>query len=143
MSSNLHPRDRLASAPVARLATVSPDGRPHLVPITFALLGADTVASAVDDHKPKRTTALKRLANIEADPRVSLLVDHYEDDWTALWWVRADGLARVVQRGEEPSLRAAALTALAARYPSYRDRPPDGPLVVITVERWSAWSAID
>lgn len=128
---------------MARLATVFPDGRPHLVPITFALLDADTVVSAVDDHKPKRTTALQRLVNIEADPRVSLLADRYEDDWAALWWVRADGVGRVVQRGEQPSLRAAALTALAARYPAYRDRPPDGPLVVITVERWSTWSAID
>jgi PPOX class probable F420-dependent enzyme len=117
---------------VARLATVSADGAPHIVPVTFALAG-DVIWTAVD-HKPKRTLALKRLANIEANPRVSLLVDEYSDDWSQLWWVRADGTARVAEPG-------AASEPLAARYPQYRERPPEGPSIAVTVERWSGWSA--
>ncbi len=131
-------RTRIAGARVARLATNGADGRPHIVPLTFALLGEATIVSAVD-HKPKRTTALRRLANIAADPRVALLADHYDEDWSQLWWARADGSARVVAPGDEPALRAEALAALAARYPAYRERPPEGPLVVITVGRWSGW----
>jgi len=124
---------------VARLATVSAEGAPHIVPVTFAVEG-DVIWTAVD-HKPKRTTALRRLANIAANPRVALLADHYDEDWEALWWARADGTARVVEPAAEPELRAAAVRALAARYPPYRARPPAGALVVIAVERWSGWSA--
>ncbi|MET0817185.1 MAG: TIGR03668 family PPOX class F420-dependent oxidoreductase, partial [Solirubrobacteraceae bacterium] len=98
-------RERLAGARVARLATAAADGRPHVVPCTFAVLGEDTIVSAVD-HKPKRTTALRRLANIAANPRVAVLADHYEDDWDALWWARADGVARVLEPGAETGLRA-------------------------------------
>jgi PPOX class probable F420-dependent enzyme len=87
-------RRRFAASPVARLATVRPDGTPHLVPVVFALVG-DVVTTAVD-HKPKRSTSLQRLANLRAEPRCSLLVDHYDDDWTRLWWARADGRAEVV-----------------------------------------------
>ena len=133
-------RSRLAAARVAHLATAAADGRPHVVPCSFALLDDATVVSAVD-HKPKRTTALRRLANIAANPRVALLADHYDEDWDALWWARADGTARVIEPGAEPELRAAAVRALAARYPPYRERPPAGALVVIAVERWSGWSA--
>jgi PPOX class probable F420-dependent enzyme len=134
-------RGRLAAARVARLATVDAAGRPHLVPITFAVVGTSTLVSAVD-HKPKRTTALRRLANIAANPQVAVLADHYEDDdWAALWWARADGRARVLERGAEPGLRAAALAELAARYRAYRDHEPDGDLVVIEVARFSGWSA--
>lgn len=127
---------RLATAPVARLATVGSEGRPHLVPITFALLGADTLVTAVD-HKPKRTRALVRLANIEANPRVSVLVDHYEDDWAQLWWVRVDGLARI--HGGRTSKSAAMAEALSERYPQYREQPPAGPFIVIEVQRLSGW----
>jgi PPOX class probable F420-dependent enzyme len=133
-------RSRLAAARVAHLATAAADGRPHVVPCSFAVLDDATIVSAVD-HKPKRTTALRRLANIAANPRVALLADHYDEDWEALWWARADGTARVVEPGAEPELRAAAVRALAARYPPYRARPPAGALVVIAVERWSGWSA--
>jgi len=126
---------RFSTATVARLATVGPEGRPHLVPITFALVDEHTLVTAVD-HKPKRTTALVRLANIEANPRVSVLVDHYEDDWDRLWWVRADGLARV--REAAP---AGAAEALAERYPAYREHPPAGPFIVVEIQRLSAWSA--
>jgi PPOX class probable F420-dependent enzyme len=125
-------RELFASVPVARLATVDPSGAPHLVPIVFALTG-DVIHSAVD-AKPKRTRRLRRLANIAANPRVSVLADHYEDDWSRLWWVRADGVARVLD--ESP----AGLAALVARYPQYRESPPAGPFLEITVERWSAWS---
>ncbi len=133
-------RARFASVPVARLATIGAQGRPHLVPITFALVGQACIVTAVD-RKPKRTTALQRLANIAADPRVSALADHYEEDWNRLWWVRADGTAQVLMPDGDPDLRAAALTALAARYPSYADSPPDSALILVTVERWSGWSA--
>ena len=119
---------------MARLATADADGRPHLVPIVFAVDG-DTIYNAVD-HKPKRTTALKRLANVRANPRVSVLVDHYDDDWTRLWWVRADGVARILEPGHPE-----ALALLRQRYAQYRDAPPEGPVVAIDVTRWSAWTA--
>jgi PPOX class probable F420-dependent enzyme len=124
-----------SEARVARLATVDAQGRPHLVPVVFAVLG-DEVWSAVD-AKPKSTRALKRLANIEANGAVSLLVDHYDDDWTRLWWVRADGEATVVQVGAAGT--DAVLDALAQKYPQYASDRPAGPLVRVEVRRWSSW----
>ncbi|SFF99779.1 PPOX class probable F420-dependent enzyme, Rv0121 family [Actinoplanes philippinensis] len=120
-----------ASARVARLATAGADGVPHVVPIVFAVTG-DVIHTAVDG-KPKRTRALRRLADITANPHVSVLADHYEEDWSALWWARADGRARIV--GDSPE----GLAALTARYPQYRATPPPGPFLEITVDRWSAW----
>jgi PPOX class probable F420-dependent enzyme len=131
-------RQRFADARVARLATADAAGRPHLVPITFALDG-DTAYTAVDDAKPKTTTRLKRLANIEANPQVALLADHYDDDWTKLWWARADGTARILEEAAPEAERAN--QRLAARYPQYRDRPPPGPVIAIKVTRWSGWTA--
>ena len=132
-------RTLFAASAVARLATGDAGGRPHIVPITFALLDPDRIVTAVD-HKPKRTTALRRLANIDHNPRVAVLVDHYEDDWRALWWARADGRARVLRSHlDEPDLRAAGVASLQRRYPQYAARPPAGPMVVIEVERWSSW----
>jgi PPOX class probable F420-dependent enzyme len=131
-------RALFATATVARLATVGSAGQPHLVPITFALVGPSTLVTAVD-HKPKRTTALRRLANIDANPNVSVLVDHYEDDWEKLWWVRADGLARV--EGGRTSESAALVEALSSRYRQYRERPPAGPFIVVEVRRFTGWSA--
>lgn len=131
-------RRRFASARVARLATAGQDGRPHLVPVTFAVHG-DTIWSAVDDVKPKTTTRLRRLANVAANPAVSFLVDHYDDsDWSRLWWVRADGEGRVL-----PSVTEApgSLAALCARYPQYARRPPAGPVLVVNVVRWVGWAA--
>lgn len=129
-------RSRFAAARVARLATVDAEGRPHLVPIVFAVDG-DRIFSAVD-AKPKRTTALRRLANIRENPHVALLVDHYDDaDWDALWWVRADGSARVVE-GDEA---ARGLGLLSERYAQYREQPPAGPVMAIEVARWSGWRA--
>lgn len=140
-------RRRVARARVARLATADADGRPHIVPMVFALASGaetgatrsgDTVYSAVD-AKPKRSTSLRRLANIAANPRVAVLVDHYDDDWHTLWWVRADGSGRILD-ADEPEGRAA-ITRLVTRYPPYRAQPPSGPVIAIDVARWSHWSA--
>ncbi|GLX92402.1 TIGR03668 family PPOX class F420-dependent oxidoreductase [Herbidospora sp. NBRC 101105] len=113
---------------MARLATAGP----HVVPVTFALEG-DVIVTAVD-HKPKTTRRLRRLENIAADPRVSVLADHYEENWERLWWVRADGTARVVD--EWP------VDALTAKYPQYREIPPAGPFIVIDVHLWRDWTAL-
>jgi len=118
------------------MATVSPDGAPHVVPIVFVAEG-DTLCSVVD-AKPKTSPRLKRLANIAANPRVTLLVDHYDEDWDELWWVRADGEARVVEEGPE---RRQAIELLRAKYPQYeRWSEPIGAAVVIRVLRWRWWS---
>ncbi len=127
-------RSRFADARVARLATVAADGRPHLVPCTF-VLDDDVVHTAID-AKPKSTLALRRLDNIRAHPQVSFLVDHYEEDWSALWWVRADGTAHVVEDGPE---RERALDLLAAKYPQYRATRPPGAVISVTIERWRSW----
>jgi PPOX class probable F420-dependent enzyme len=128
-------RRRFAAAKVARLATADAAGRPHLVPIAFAVED-DRVYSAVD-AKPKRTTALRRLANVRANPAVAILVDHYDDaDWSALWWVRAEGRGRVLDPGCAEARRAVAL--LAARYPQQQ---AIGAVLAIDVERWRGWSA--
>jgi PPOX class probable F420-dependent enzyme len=121
---------------VARLATVSGSGRPHIVPCTFVVDG-DLIYSAVD-AKPKSTTNLKRLRNIRENPNVALLVDHYEDDWSKLWWVRADGFASVI---EDADRMAWPIQLLAERYPQYRANPPGGPVIFVGVDRWSGWSA--
>jgi PPOX class probable F420-dependent enzyme len=127
-------RDRVDAAPVARLATVRPDGAPHVVPVCFARVG-DTIVSIVD-AKPKTTTALQRLANVRSSGVASLLVDHYDDDWTQLWWVRVDGAARVVDQGDE---HRRAVAALVDKYPQYRDLPPRGPVLLLDATRWSGW----
>ena len=123
-------RQRFGVARVARLATVTPQGRPHLVPVTFAISG-DTLWTAVDG-KPKSSTRLQRLANVRREPRVSLLVDHYEDDWDRLWWVRADGTA-VVHETRVPGL--------TAKYEQYHAQPPPGPVIEVTLDGWRWWSA--
>ena len=124
--------ERLAQARVGRLATVTADGRPHAVPVCFALAGG-RIYTAVD-AKPKGTRALARLENVRATGRASLLVDHYEEDWTRLWWVRVDGPARVIDSEE-------AIDALAAKYAQYREQRPGGPLIAIAPERWRSWAA--
>jgi PPOX class probable F420-dependent enzyme len=140
-------RRRFTAARVARLATVDTAGRPHQVPVVFARHtadGTDRIVTAVD-HKPKTTARLKRLANIAAHPSVCLLVDAYDEDWDQLWWVRADGEARILPPDHaDPDLRRAYVTAveaLRAKYPQYRDRPPDGPVIAVTVGRWVGWES--
>lgn len=126
---------RVAAARVARLATVRPDATPHVVPITFEFAGR-SIVTAVDD-KPKRTTALQRLRNIATNPAVSVLIDHYDDDWNELWWARADGTATIADAETAPD----ALDVLAAKYQPYRYHRPRGPVIVVTVDRWTVWSA--
>jgi PPOX class probable F420-dependent enzyme len=128
-------RRRFAASPVARLATVRPDGRPHLVPVVFALV--DNVIFTAVDAKPKRSPRLQRLVNLESEPRCSLLVDHYTDDWSQLWWVRADGEGVVV----EPATASTGLAALVERHAQYRELAPSGPLLAVQVTQWSGWSA--
>jgi PPOX class probable F420-dependent enzyme len=127
---------RLVAARVARLATIDPDGRPHLVPIVFAVAG-DTLYSAVD-RKPKRSRRLRRIENARARPDVTVLVDHYEDDWRRLWWIRVRGRARVLDAGEE---RERALALLAEKYEQYRTQPADGPVLAVDVVEVREWSA--
>ena len=128
--------DEVARARVARLATLDSDGRPHLVPIVFALVG-ETLYSAVD-AKPKRSRTLRRIENARERPDVAVLVDRYDEDWTQLWWVRIRGRARVLDEGEEA---AAALEALTTKYPQYRAEPPGLPVLAVDIGDWRAWSA--
>lgn len=149
-------RERFESARVARLATADATARPHIVPVAFVVAprspttptgtsppstpiygvnGGLVIYSAVD-AKPKRTTELRRLANVWENPAVALLVDHYEEDWEGLWWARADGVARVLEAGDAEARRAHAL--LAERYPQQRGA---GTVLAVDVERWSGWSA--
>lgn len=127
-------RRRFGAARVARLATADANGRPHLVPIVFALAG-ETVYSVID-AKPKRGGPLRRLRNVRENPAVALLVDHYEEDWQALWWVRGEGRGRVLA-AEEPEARRA-VDLLLERYPQQRAA---GEVLAVDVERWSGWSA--
>jgi PPOX class probable F420-dependent enzyme len=129
-------RALFASAAVARLATVRPDGSPHLVPVCFALAG-ETIYTAVD-HKPKSTADLARLRHIATEPRVALLADRYDEDWSRLWWVRVDGDASVVS---SPGERERALGALTAAYPQYAARPPQGPVIAVRPRRFRGWRA--
>ena len=129
-------RKRVRDARVGRLATVSPDGRPHLVPLCFALDG-EVLYSAVDD-KPKRSKRLQRVENIRNRPRVAVIVDQYDEDWTRLWWVRLDGTARVLDTGSE---REHALALLRSKYQQYRAQPPTGAVIAVDVVRWRGWSA--
>jgi PPOX class probable F420-dependent enzyme len=129
-------RARVEAARVARLATIDADGRPHLVPICFVLVG-ETLFSAVDE-KPKRTKRLRRLDNIRARPAVTVLVDHYDEDWSRLWWIRLRGEARVIERGPE---RERPLALLVGKYEQYRDEPPTGPVIAIELQEWRGWSA--
>jgi PPOX class probable F420-dependent enzyme len=129
-------RERVREARVGRLATVTGEGRPHVVPCCFVLAGDAAVVYSAVDGKPKSTLELRRLANIRANPYASLLVDQYADDWSALWWVRVDGAARVVHEGGE---RDQAIAALTAKYDQYVGSPPRGAVVALDVSTWRAW----
>jgi PPOX class probable F420-dependent enzyme len=125
-------RHLLGTAARAFLATTGEDLRPHIVPVTFVLRGDELVIGV--DQKPKSTTDLRRLRNIAQNSRVAVLCDHYDDDWSKLWWVRADGAARVDQHNP------AAVESLAAKYPVYGVDPPRGPIIVVTIDGWSGWA---
>lgn len=141
-------RERFAQARSATLATADEAGRPHLVPVVFALDGGEAerprdVAVFAVDHKPKRSQRLKRLSNIRANPAVALLADSYDEDWERLWWVRADGTARVLPAPGSCTAAARYAGLLARKYPrQYGSAPPHGPVVEIAVTRWSGWRAV-
>jgi PPOX class probable F420-dependent enzyme len=129
-------RARVSQSRVARLATIGPDGKPHLVPIVFALDG-DTLYSAVD-AKPKRSRTLRRIENARRSADVSILVDDYDEDWSRLWWIRLRGRARVLDEGEEASR---ALALLTAKYEQYREQPPGAPVLAVDIDEWRGWDA--
>jgi PPOX class probable F420-dependent enzyme len=138
--AEIDPAALFAQSPVATLATVGSDGAPHVVPVVFALntdREQPVVYTAVD-AKRKSTRRLQRLTNIEAHPRVSMLVDHYDDDWDQLWWVRADGMAEIHHSGDEMAIGYA---MLRRKYVQYQRLALDGPVVTVTVERWAGWQA--
>jgi len=128
-------RARFAAGPVVRLGTADGQGRPHVVVVTFVVDG-DMVYTAVD-QKPKSGRPLKRLRNVGENPVVTMLADHYSEDWETLWWVRADGRAAILTGRRE---MAAPLRLLTDRYWQYREAPPTGPVLAVTVERWTGWS---
>ncbi|MGV9794816.1 TIGR03668 family PPOX class F420-dependent oxidoreductase [Gordonia sp. NPDC003422] len=131
-------RQRFVEARVARLSSVTPDARPHIVPIVFAV-NDDTLVTCVD-HKPKRTNRLRRLANIGENPYVAVLVDHYAENWDELWWVRVDGRAEVVDASEPRGRHG--IDVLADKYEHYRRRRrPDGPVIIVGDLHWHSWSA--
>jgi PPOX class probable F420-dependent enzyme len=129
-------RRRVTIARVGRLASLDPSGRPHVLPVCFAVVD-DRIVSVVDE-KPKRTQQLRRLENLRRNPDVQLVVDHYDDDWSALWWVRMSGHARVVDHGHE---RDAAVDVLADKYEQYRAQRPRGSVIVIDITRITSWQA--
>ncbi|MEV6912053.1 TIGR03668 family PPOX class F420-dependent oxidoreductase [Amycolatopsis sp. NPDC051071] len=129
-------RARFEGQRIARLATTGSDGAPHLVPVTFVVEG-DSIAFAID-HKPKSTTALRRLKNIAENPVVGFLTDHYDEDWAELWWARADGVARVLT---DPAEQALPVRLLREKYPQYEAQPPPHAVVSALVHSWSGWRA--
>lgn len=131
---------RLRSARVGRLATLTPEGTPHVVPFVFVVVeqGSATRLYWMVDEKPKRSKELQRLRNIEHQPAVELVVDEYDEDWSQLWWVRARGRARVVV---EPYERDAALGLLRAKYPQYASTDDPGLVVAIDVDAITGWES--
>ena len=127
-------RRRVSEARVGRLATTTADGRPHVVPCCFALRGTSLYTAI--DTKPKSSRRLQRVRNLEANPAAALIVDHYEEEWANLWWIRIDGIARILASGSE---HAAALELLAAKYAQYEREPPPGPVLAIDIRTWRAW----
>jgi PPOX class probable F420-dependent enzyme len=129
-------RRRIATARVGRLASIDPNGRPHVVPVCFAVSGTRVVS--VIDQKPKRTVQVRRLENVRRNPDVQLVVDHYDDDWSALWWVRISGRGRVVDGG---ATRDEVIDLLGRKYRQYREHRPMGPVLVIDITQISSWQA--
>jgi PPOX class probable F420-dependent enzyme len=133
----------LKAARVARLATLDAKGRPHVVPVCFAYDGK-LFYTAVD-QKPKRVPRerLARLQNIRAVPRVALLIDHYDDDWTQLWYILIRGKAKLIPKSAQKEC-ARAIRKLRAKYPQYTRGllPDDAPIIRITPERTTSWGKI-
>jgi PPOX class probable F420-dependent enzyme len=133
---------RVSAARIGRMATVTPEQRPHVVPFVFVLVerGPARVAYWAVDRKPKRSTDLKRIRNLEANPAVEFVVDGYDEDWERVWWVRCSGTGRVV---DDDSERRSALRALEEKYPRYAHDQPDGPVVAIDIETLDNWEGAD
>jgi PPOX class probable F420-dependent enzyme len=129
-------RARFVAAPVLRLATADGRGRPHLVPCTFVVDDVGRIAIGID-NKPKTSLQLRRIRNVEENPQVSLLADQYADDWTRLWWARADGTAIIERGGADHD---AHWRQLVAKYPQYHGEAPGGPVILVTVASWSGWA---
>ena|SRR5712692_4047086 len=129
----------IANHRIARLATMTPNGRPHLVPVVYAYDGTRIFIAL--DQKPKRVspTRLQRVRNIESNLHVSLLVDDYTEDWTQLAWVRVDGVAQILQDGE---VHVGAINLLREKYPQYRlMKLEERPVIQITIQRTAHWEA--
>ena len=124
-----------ATARVGHLGTASAAGLPHIVPVTFVVAGQHVFVGI--DEKPKSSTDLKRLRNLRENPRAALLWDRYNEDWSKLWWVRADGVAEVLEDG---IAWADAWAALNDKYPQYSRRAHEGPVISVTVGRWTGWA---
>ena len=125
-----------AAARVATLATISAEGSPHVVPCVFAL--AERTAYTPVDAKPKRTRDLQRVRNLERDPRVAMLIQGWDEDWSRLWWVRLEGRGRMVASSPELS---AARSLLLDKYAQYRDPAELDPVIAVDIAVWRAWSA--
>jgi PPOX class probable F420-dependent enzyme len=124
-----------ATERVGRLGTASAAGLPHLVPVTFVVAGQQVFVGI--DEKPKTSTYLKRMRNIRENPQAALLWDRYDEDWSKLWWVRADGAAEVLEDG---IAWADAWAALNNKYPQYQGRAHEGSVISVTVDRWTGWA---
>jgi len=129
--------ERFRKARVAHLATASSEAQPHVIPVTFAVADDLRIYIAID-HKPKTTRNLRRLRDIQANPAVSMIVDHYDEDWTYLWWTRADGTAAIL---ETPRDMDAPIDLLVAKYPQYQRIRPEGPVIAMQPTRWLNWTA--
>jgi PPOX class probable F420-dependent enzyme len=116
----------------AILATIDPRGRPHVLPIGFAIVGG-RILSAVD-QKPKSGRRLARLAHIESNPTVTVTFDKWDEDWTKLGWVMVRGRATLESPGT-------GFESLRARYPQYQDDAPTGEVIAITPDDivWWEW----
>jgi len=129
----------------AVLVTIMPDGRPRPIPICFSLDPAGPVLYTPLDDKPKRSSdplALARVRDIEADSRVTVLVDRWDEDWTRLAWLRAEGLATIMAPGtpDDPHWREAVIAALRVRYPQYAAHKLETrPLIRVEFERVTSW----
>ena len=135
---------RLGDAPVGHLSTASKDGVPHVIPVCFALDAREDGAAIYIalDGKPKRAalTRLRRVRNILENPQVALVVDHYDGDWTKLWYILVTGTAELLD-GEEDDQRRRAIRLLREKYPQYREMDIDeNPVIKITPHRVVAWS---
>jgi PPOX class probable F420-dependent enzyme len=128
-------RRRAEDARVARVGTTDERGRVHLVPVTFVV--RDGTWYSPSDAGPR---PVKRLRNLKQDPRVTVLIDVYDEDWSKVWWVRLRGRGRVV---EDSCEREEARRLLRGKYPQFEDTPSDegeGPVMAVDVEEWVGWA---